>query len=704
MRKFKKRRKKLYTRKIFLLNSILVVFLFLGLGYSILNTELFITGSLKVKAHLEPTLYNVLKAEATSGGLAKEYTGEHQDSMDPSLSTKKIYHWYANNDTEGTAIQNKFNVIFADHCWQMIRTTDTGGVKMIYNGEAEDGKCLDTRGTHIGYSTQRITSMGTNYWYGTEYTYDSSTNTFKVSGETEQATWNETTAPGLIGKYTCRRTNVDATCSTLYYVCGYNAQLLAYVFDINANIKYYNIGNIKFNLYNSSPSAVGYMHNTVYQSQKINVGGIEEMLKTSSLGTSYWYAPSVTWGSPTADKYNLDNPFQVSSTDDYPSLVGKYTFRNNSSTYTNTIVNYIAAVDNTTMYSIQISNQNGTPHDLSYFDYTYTYGDSYTDNGDGTYTINNPTTINRKDWYTVYSNVGENKYVCKDAVNDTCSELWYTTTSTKTSMYYTIVKNYKYANGYTWDGSKYILDNDTAVTFWNINDSANRESLKNAHYTCWDTTGECTSVSYFYNISDTAAFYINLTDGKSVEAAVNEMLYNNDVNTNNSTIKTVVDKWYKEHLLQGYDDYIEDTIFCNNRKNSNNITSGWNPNGGSISNSMYFQDFSGTNLRCQNETDKFSVSNPVAKLSYKVGLMTKPEMAILNNSNARKVGGEYALLTPYLFQQQHTETTLISSEGNLGWTTGTDLGVRPAISLKPGIEYISGDDSKENPYTANTLE
>ena len=117
------------------------------------------------------------------------------------------------------------------------------------------------------------------------------------------------------------------------------------------------------------------------------------------------------------------------------------------------------------MYSIQISNQNGTPHDLSYFDYTYTYGDSYTDNGDGTYTINNPTTINRKDWYTVYSNVGENKYVCKDAVNDTCSELWYTTTSTKTSMYYTIVKNYKYANGYTWDGSKYILDNDTAEFF-----------------------------------------------------------------------------------------------------------------------------------------------------------------------------------------------------------------------------------------------
>ena len=51
--------------------------------------------------------------------------------------------------TNAMRILDKNNVLFAGQCWQMIRTTDTGGVKMIYNGEAEDGKCLDTRGTHV---------------------------------------------------------------------------------------------------------------------------------------------------------------------------------------------------------------------------------------------------------------------------------------------------------------------------------------------------------------------------------------------------------------------------------------------------------------------------------------------------------------------------------------------------------------------------
>ena len=74
MRKFKKRRKKLYTRKIFLLNSILVVFLFLGIGYSLLSTKLTIDGSTKVTEYVEPTLYNVLYKEAKKNGLAKEYT------------------------------------------------------------------------------------------------------------------------------------------------------------------------------------------------------------------------------------------------------------------------------------------------------------------------------------------------------------------------------------------------------------------------------------------------------------------------------------------------------------------------------------------------------------------------------------------------------------------------------------------------------
>ena len=224
------------------------------------------------------------------------------------------------------------------------------------------------------------------------------------------------------------------------------------------------------------------------------------------------------------------------------------------------------------MYYIQLNNSGN--HTLSDFNYTYTYGDSFTDNGDGTYTINNPNIIERKDWYTSYSNVGADKYVCKNATNDTCSELWYTTATSNISMtYIKVANNYKYAKSFSWDGSKYVLDNDTSTSFWNINDSTNKTSINNAHYTCWNETGECTTISYIYYIDGITPYYINIADGKSVDVAKNEMLYNNDVNQINSTIKSGVDAWYKKYILP-YDSYIEDTIFCNDRSQRNADTNG----------------------------------------------------------------------------------------------------------------------------------
>ena len=645
---------------------------------------------------VHPYLYNVLMNEAESGGLAQKYTGEHHDSFTEEPS-KDIYHWYAANDEDGTAILDKNNVIFADHCWQMIRTTDTGGVKLIYNGEAENNQCLNTRGTHVGYASRTSQNLASNYWYGTDYTYDSSLQTFKVSGTTEQVTWNATTGPGLVGKYTCKNTNVDGTCSTLYLVESYYNTSSAYVIPLNSSSNYSQFGELQFNANYTSPADVGYMYNTRYTYNSRKMESTETMLLSNSLATTYWYAHDVVWGSPTANRYNLDNPYQVSATSDYPNLVGEYTFRNDTQTYTNTSVYYIAAVNGSNMYYIQLSNTGN--HTLADFNYTYTYGNSYTDNGNGTYTINSPTTINRIDWYTNYSNV-KNKYVCKNATNDTCSELWYTTRTSNTFMTYikVVSNNYKYAKGFTWDGSKYVLDNDTSVSFWNINDSTNANSLNNAHYTCWNMTGECTTISYvYYLIGNT--YYINITGGKSVEDAVNEMLYEDNVNTTNSTIKSGVDAWYKHYLLEDYDNYIEDTIFCNDRTQRNADANGWNPNGGSVSTNMYFKEYSLTSdLSCTNTTDRFSVSNPSATLTYKVGLMSSPEMNILNNSNIRKTGQLYWLASPGYFNNFNAYGRYVNSNGSMYNYIYDSYGVRPAVSLKPKIKYLSGDGSMEHPY------
>ncbi len=549
------------------------------------------------------TLYNVLKQAAKEGTYVREYTGPHQDSMDKSLSTEKIYYWYGSSNSIADEILEKNNVIFAGFCWQTVRTTDTGGIKMIYNGPAEDGKCLSSRTTRI-------------------------------------------------------------------------------------------IGNSKFNDSRNSLSDVGYMYNTKYSYSNRRLGESDTILYSADLSTSYWYSDSVSWGNPKANTYNLIDAYQVSSTDDYSSLVGKYTFNNSSETYTYNNVRYITAINNNRYYYFNITKNENPLLDV------YTYGTSYTDNGDGTFTINDPVSMNRKDWYTNYKNVAS-KYICKNATNNTCSDLKYTSEGTIVSLDYIRVNyNYKYSKSFTWNGSKYILDDDSSITFWNIRNADNISSLNNAHYTCFNKSGECTTLSYIFYRKGTDLYYIYLKNGKSVEDVLNEMLYNDDVNKNDSPIKAYIDTWY-ENNLASYSNYLEDTIFCNDRSQSNLSTNGWNPNGGNPS--VYVNFGNNKDLSCGNETDKFSTLNNKAKLKYKIGLMTTSEMNLLNNNKLKNVNANYWLGSPqHFFDSNAGRDAYVSNVSTSGTypskNTASNLGVRPAISLAPGTEFTGGDGSTANPY------
>ena len=64
------------------------------------------------------------------------------------------------------------NIIFNNMCWKIVRTTETGGVKLIYNGTPTDGQCLATTGdaTQIGWSafnTNYNDNAYVGYMYGT---------------------------------------------------------------------------------------------------------------------------------------------------------------------------------------------------------------------------------------------------------------------------------------------------------------------------------------------------------------------------------------------------------------------------------------------------------------------------------------------------------------------------------------------------------
>ena len=660
--------------------------------------------------HEKMTLYKVLQNEANRGTYAKKYTGNHQDSMDNS-GTSDIYYYYASNDVNANSILNKNNVIFANHCWQMIRTTDTGGVKMIYNGEPENGKCLKSRGSHVGYVARTYKNLASNYWYGTDYTYDSSTNEFELSGTTEQVTWNSTNGPNLVGKYTCMNTSESDSCSTLYLVESYYNTTNGYVIPLKNNSHYSQFGELQFNKENNSPAYVGYMYNTVYPRLSYIVYDSDILFSQTSLSTSYWYADSVTWGSPEENVYNLDNPYQVTSTADYANLVGKYTFRKNTETYTNTSVYHIAGVNGSTMYYFELNNTGN--HTLADFDYSFTFGNSYTKNSDGTYTIINtdgtpPSTIKKSEWYSNYSNV--KNYICKNATNDTCRNVWYITHKgnyyleyLKSSNSYKFAKDFEYKLDPSSGTYKYYLkdDNDESVIVWNT--VTNKSKINNAHYTCWNTSGVCTDIYYVWHISGANPLDIKLSGGKNIEDAKNEMLYNDDVNKTNSIIKNGVEAWYKHNLLKDYDDYIEDAIYCNDRRQSNATTNGWNPDGGSVSSIMNFN--ASKDLSCPNETDRFSTLNSKAQLTYKVGLITYREMSLLGNQEVRNTKASYWLGTPNNFYYNGDTNVCFTISGNIDFYTGIvteDYGVRPVISLIPYIEYSSGDGSMEHPYLVDT--
>lgn len=80
------------------------------------------------------------------------------------------------NTDSGTAVYfyrgniTNNNVIFADHCWQIIRTTETGGVKLLYNGTPSGGQCSKPTGTGIAtinYNPKSNDNAYVGYMYGT---------------------------------------------------------------------------------------------------------------------------------------------------------------------------------------------------------------------------------------------------------------------------------------------------------------------------------------------------------------------------------------------------------------------------------------------------------------------------------------------------------------------------------------------------------
>ncbi len=240
----------------------------------------------------------------------------------------------------------------------------------------------------------------------------------------------------------------------------------------------------------------------------------------------------------------------------------------------------------------------------------------------------------------------------------------------------------KYGTNVTYSDGVYTL----VSPYYSYNDAH--------HYTCGTGADQCEKVYYaFYN-----NYFIELNDGRNINDVLKDMLNADDVNKEDSTVKAAVDDWYS-HNMTDYTEYLEDTIFCNDR--SVYSLGGWKSDGGSISGNakITFTPNHEYHLTCSNETDQFSLSNPKAKLTYPVGLITEAELRLVGNPNVMKTGEYYWTSSPLWYGIVSYISVASAYGGYHNYAPSTELGVRPVVSLKSNVIFNSGDGSKEHPYT-----
>ncbi len=268
---------------------------------------------------------------------------------------------------------------------------------------------------------------------------------------------------------------------------------------------------------------------------------------------------------------------------------------------------------------------------------------------------------------------------------------------------YTSSTTYKFGKRFTYNNGTYTLFGKTkTIGDW----EEIYEEFDLLHYTCWNLTGECSELSYIYYVDldeDADAYYINLTDGKSLEDAWEEMINDNGVNKYNSSVKGLIDSWYAQNLLNKTR-MIDDAIYCNNRYidwESPLYIHGWDPNGGQVAEPAIFEDRIGTLLTCNQITDQFSINNDLAKLVYPVALISGNEIGG-QSSTFRKTDAPWWTSTPAFFSTE-ASVYVILPNGSVGtfsvdMSYGQVAGVRPAITLKPSVVISSGTGSEADPW------
>ena len=600
------------------------------------------------------TLYNYIRNNAdTTVQIDFSKTSEESNTNGIYMtantdSGKPVYYYRGNVDN---------HLIFANFCWKIIRTTETGGVKLIYDGVPTDGMCNNTEDTAVvgglAFNPTYNDAKYVGYMYGSSIDDTANTNNSKIKKAIDTAieSWLNNDMTGYVYMSQLEDTVFCNDRSYIFYdshlIFGSFARLYA---DKQPTLKCQNARD-KFTVDASNGNgALTYPVGLITADEVAYAGGAYQTTNSSFYlytGKEYWtLSPAAFYNSYAVESYlnssgslepiDVSNSFGVRivvSLKPGIEMVGG----------TGTATDPFVLAEPTSLYNEIKKNVDTTTQ----IDFSKT---SATSNTNGIYMTTDTDSGNPVYYYR--GNV-DNHLIFADF----CWRIVRTTETGGVKLIY---------DGMPTDG---MCNNTGANTI--IGNSAFNSSYDNAKY-----------VGYMYgdSIGDTA-------------------------NTNNSKIKTAIDTsidtWFKGNITK-YAAKLEDTVFCNDRSYTSSGT-------------LYFGAYTRlyTNktptLKCQNAKDKFTVStsNGNGALTYPVGLITADEVAYAGSS----YGSSNANTSFYLYTGSGfwTLSPAVSSSyaGGLYLNPGGYLnalhvndstGIRSSVSLKPGTILSSGSGTAEDPY------
>ena len=200
-------------------------------------------------------------------------------------------------------------------------------------------------------------------------------------------------------------------------------------------------------------------------------------------------------------------------------------------------------------------------------------------------------------------------------------------------------------------------------------------------------------------------------------------LENNRLNTNDSTIKTYVDNWYKNNLT-AYTKYLSnDAVYCNDRNLASGQTYSTTKRFDYAPYERIYTNKQPT-YNCTNMSDAFSVNNTSAKLNYPIGLMSIDELSYAGGQAQKTLTAPYAwyytnangessygiayfwALSPYSWDGSNSRVWCVNGYGRPGYLyynyVVDSIAVRPSVSLLSCNLISRGDGSSENPYVVYT--